>query len=283
MRAGDYYSPLPLRAALLAKRARWDRPSALAGLPLDWETQRAWLAARAEHHGHELSGLPSYEQMARLGLGPGLTANDAAVAYLAVRDLNPRRYVEIGSGVSTWIVAQAARRNGLEGRPCELRVVDPWARAALRKELPEVEVVQREVQDLSPAWFSNLGEGDLLFIDSTHIVKLDGDVPHLYLEVIPHLAPGVVIHSHDIPFPRNTPHPAEQYVRDAKWPVYWTEAMLLQAFLAFNQEFRVLCSLAALRHFDEPFLAATLPGYRALEPADYATHTGSLWWERRAA
>ena len=138
------------------------------------------------------------------------------------------------------------------------------------------------MQDVEPSFFGQLGQGDVLFIDSTHVVKIDGDVPHLYLEVVPALAPGVLVHAHDVHFPYNTPHPAERYVLGRTWPMLWTEAMLLQAFLSFNASFRVVLSLPLLRQLDEAFLRRAIPGYRSVEPEDHDTHFGSLWIERIA-
>jgi hypothetical protein len=112
------------------------------------------------------------------------------------------------------------------------------------------------------------------------VVKIDGDVPHLYLEVVPALRPGVAVHAHDVHFPYHTPHPAQQYVMDRTWPMLWTEAMLLQAFLAFNSSYRILLSLPMLRHHDEAFLRRVVPDYRPVEAGDYDTHFGSLWFER---
>ena len=275
-RAGDFYSPLPLRERLEATRARWDRPSDLVGVDLGHDRQRALFHALAARYGAELATLPPYAELARAGFGPGFTEVDAAVAYLVLRALRPRRYVEIGSGLSTAVALLALEHNAREGSPCALTAVDPFPSARLRQRT-DLELVVAEVQDLEPAWFDRLDAGDVLFIDSTHVVKIDGDVPHLYLEVVPRLAPGVVVHAHDIPWPRLAPHPAETYITRAKWPMFWTEAMLLTAFLAFNREFRPLLSTSLLRHHDEPILAAGLPWYRALDPADHDSHAGSLW------
>jgi hypothetical protein len=115
------------------------------------------------------------------------------------------------------------------------------------------------------------------------VVKIDGDVPHLYLEVVPRLAPGVLVHAHDVHFPYNVPHPAEQYVARRKWGWYWTEAMLIQAFLAFNRDFQIVYSAPLLRHQDEDFLRATTPGYRPVAIDDHDTHFGSLWFRRKPA
>lgn len=278
-RTGDYYSPLPVRAELERSRERWDRPSAMVGIEWDTPTMEDRLSRLVRDYGEELSELPPYEEAKRLGYGPGFTVADAHLLYLVLRELRPERVTEVGSGLSTFYISRALERNGQEGSAGRIRCIDPYSGDRVRG-LPGVEVIRREVQAIDPVEFRELRDGDVLFIDSTHVVKIDGDVPHLYLEVLPRLRPGVSVHSHDVHFPYNTPHPAEEYVMRAKWPRYWTEAMLLQAFLAFNREFEIVLSTGLLRHEDEPFLQRTLPGYAPIVPADYDTHAGSLWYHR---
>lgn len=279
-RTADYYSPLPVWRELRRTRDRWDRPSAMAGVSWDLESMRGRLARLVEAHGAELDELPPYGEAKRLGYGPGFTIVDARLLYLMLRDLKPSRMIEVGSGLSTYYAARALERNREEGAPGRIRCIDPFSGHRVEG-LPGVEVIRREVQDVAPEELRELEDGDVLFIDSTHVVKVGGDVPHLYLEVLPALRPGVVVHSHDVHFPYNTPYPAEEYVFRAKWPRYWTEAMLLQAFLAFNREFEIVLSAGILRHEDEEFFERTLPGYRRVEPKDYDTHAGSIWYRRR--
>jgi hypothetical protein len=243
---------------------------------------RERLARLADARAGEFGALPRYEEVKRAGYGCGFTRLDAFLLFAMVRDLKPRRLIEVGSGVSTLYAARAAERNAAEGTPCAIVCVDPFARPQVAA-LPAVEVVRREVQEVALEFFGRLAAGDVLLIDSTHVVKIDGDVPHLYLEVVPRLAPGVWIHSHDVHFPYNVPHPAEAYVLGAKWPMLWTEAMLLQAFLAFNREFELVLAPPLLRQFDEPFLARTLPDYRPLRADDFDSHFGSVWYRRRGA
>jgi predicted O-methyltransferase YrrM len=281
-RSRDYYSPLPLRADLERHAGRWNRPSELVGVDVDLAAMRNRLAGLVASRAEEISALPDFQAAKKMGYGPGFTQVDALVLYLMLRQLQPRRFVEIGSGLSTYYAHLAGAANGRDGVACALTCIDPYARPAVAA-LAAVEIVKRPVQDVEPEFFAALGAGDVLFIDSTHVVKLDGDVPHLYLEVVPRLAPGVIVHSHDVHFPYHVPYPAEEYVFAAKWPSFWTEAMLLQAFLAFNREFEILLSVPLLRFHDEALLAATLPGYRPVEPADYDTHAGSLWFRRRPA
>ncbi len=274
----DYYSPLPLASRLTQRKERWNRPSEMVGIELDLEQMKEELNRLVARHGDE-SELPDYGHAKTLGYGQGFSEVDAFVLYLMIRDLKPSHYIEVGAGLSTFIVWTAAQVNRRGGSPCEMICIDPYADSRL-EELAGLTVKRRPVQDVALDLYDRLEAHDVLFIDSTHVVKIDGDVPHVYLEVLPRLHPGVVIHSHDIHFPFNVPHPAEQYVCDAKWPRFWTEAMLLQAFLSFNPSYRITLSTPLLRHRDDDFLARTLPEYRPLQPADYDTHHGSLWYRK---
>ena len=278
-RSRDYYSPLPVYSELARKQKRWNRPSALGGVAYDLDVMRGLTESLMRDHGESYRALPSYYELKARGYGPGFTVLDGMFLFLLLRAKKPRLFVEVGSGLSTCYASLALAANAAEGSPGEIRCIDPNVRPQVRA-LERVEVVAREVQDVEPSFFTQLGRGDVLFIDSTHVVKIDGDVPHLYLEVLPALQPGVVVHAHDIHFPYNTPHPAERYVLGRTWPMLWTEAMLLQAFLAFNASFRVVLSLPLLRHFDEAFLRRAIPAYRSVEPEDHDTHFGSVWLER---
>jgi hypothetical protein len=265
-----------VRADLERHRRRWDRPSEMVGVEYDLEAMKELLARLVAVFGAEL---PDYEQAKRAGYGPGFTTVDAMALYLMLRHLKPARYVEVGSGLSTYYAWLALERNRQEGSPCSITCIDPFPTGRLEP-LGGVNMIASLVQDVELARFADLADGDVLFIDSTHVLKVDGDVAYLYLEVVPRLRPGVMVHAHDIPFPYNTPHPAEAYVFGAKWPWYRTEPMLIQALLAFNDRFEITLSTPLLRHFDEAFLAATLPGYRPTVAADFDTHHGSLWFRR---
>jgi predicted O-methyltransferase YrrM len=276
-RTADYYSPLRPVGELRRQVGRWYRPSRMAGVAFDLPAMRATLEGLLVEFGAELEALPSYEERKRRRHGPGFTVVDAQVLYLMLRREKPRRYVEIGSGLSTDTACLAAARNAAEGRPMAMTVVDPFMSAATRA-LPGVEALPCEAQDLSPDWFTRLEAGDVLFIDSTHIVRLDGEVPHLVLEVLPALKPGVLVHIHDVHFPYNVPCDPRAYVFDRSWPMLFTEAMLVQAYLCHNPRAAIVLSTPLLRHHDEECLRHLLPGYRSLDREDFDTHHGSLWF-----
>lgn len=277
----DYYHALRPVAELERHAGRWHRPSAMRGVAFDLAAMEATLAGLVADFGAEYSALPPYDRIKEERRGPGFTRVDALTLYTMLRRHRPARYLEVGSGLSTWYAAQAAERNRVEGRPMAMTVVDPFVSAATRA-LEAIETVAKEAQDLPAEWYADrLAPGDVLFIDSTHVVRIDGEVPHLVLEVLPALRPGVLVHVHDVHFPYNVPVLPRAYVSDRRWPMLFTEAMLVQAYLCENPRVELLLSTALLRHHREEALRRLVPGYQPLDAEDFDTHHGSLWWRCR--
>jgi hypothetical protein len=162
-------------------------------------------------------------------------AVDAHVYWSLIRHGKPRRIVEIGGGNSSLLAGMACERNREEGRPAELVVVEPYPGEAIARGFPGLtRLVRAKVQDADPALFASLGEGDILFLDSSHVLRAGGDVQLEYLEILPRLARGVLVHIHDISLPK--PYPRVYF----ETGMYWNEQYLLQAFLAFNSRFEIL-------------------------------------------
>lgn len=279
VRTRDFYSPLPVLSDLKRSRHLWDRPSELVGVDYDLAEMKNHLSDLLSEYGNEYNGLPPHEELKKEGFGPGFPVVDAMVLYLVMRRLKPQRYVEIGSGLSTYHAILAAQANASEGSPCTMRCVDPYPRARLLSE-SSVTIFAQEVQELNFEFFNDLGAGDVLFIDTTHVLKVGGELTYLFAEILPRLKSGVWIHVHDIHFPYNTPYPAEQYIFRNKWPWLFTEPVLVQAFLAFNSAFKITMSTPLIRFHDEEFLAQTLPKYQPVEDSDFDTHFGSIWFKR---
>src|SRR5436309_6462906 len=157
---------------------------------------------------------------------------DALVAYCMVRQFQRRLIIETGSGLSSLLLAQAAAKNNGATLIC----IEPFPQKFLKEGFPGLRsLIEKKAQDIDLEFFSQLESGDILFIDSSHTVKIGGDVNYLFLEVLPRLKPGVIVHVHDIFLPFD-------YRRD--WVMdefhFWSEQYLLQAFLSFNAEFEVL-------------------------------------------
>ncbi|HXT50697.1 MAG TPA: class I SAM-dependent methyltransferase [Thermoanaerobaculia bacterium] len=279
--AGDYYHALRPVTELERHEQRWHRPSALRGIAFDLDAMEATLAALVADFGAEYAALPPYDRVRDERRGPGFTRVDALVLYAMLRRHRPPRFLEVGSGLSSWYAAQAAARNAAEGRPMAMTAVDPFVSAGTRA-LPGVEAVAKEAQDLPVEWYlERLRLGDVLFIDSTHVVRIDGEVPYLVLELLPALPPGVVVHVHDVHFPYNVPVLPRAYVSDRAWPMLFTEAMLVQAYLCDNPRVELLLSTPLLRFHREEALRRLVPGYQPLDAEDFDTHHGSLWFRTR--
>lgn len=254
VRRSDYYSTLPVISDIARTRARWDRPSTLSGVSIDWQATKVRLAAMHEKWGSEFDAIA----LPRESYGPGFPRFDGRTLYYMLRELKPRRYVEIGSGYSTFYSSEAARRNAADGSPTSITCVEPFPYPALNS-IPNLNLLEAYVQDVDEAVFDQLEPGDVLFIDSTHALKIDSDVSRLLLDVLPRLQRGTYIHIHDIPFPYNTPYPASTWLFGWRWPVYWNEAQAVQAFLAFNNAFEVYLSSSMVRHHEPDWLLATFP------------------------
>ena len=125
---------------------------------------------------------------------------DAAAAYTMVRDRKPRNILEIGSGHSTRFMARAVSDGSLETR---IVAVDPAPRAAIVG--IGVEHIASTLNDADPAHFDGLAPGDILFIDSSHILMPGTDVDYLLNTVWPRLPTGVIVHIHDILLPDGYP------------------------------------------------------------------------------
>ena len=155
---------------------------------------------------------------------------DAEVLYSFVRSYRPKQVVEIGSGFSTRLTLRAIADGKLQTKVLS---IDPAPRVPFGSNVSEH--IQAKVEDVDLQTIaSRLKAGDLLFIDSSHQIITGGDIPYLFLEVLPRLAKGVFIHIHDIFLPFDYP---EEALLDRR---NWAEQYLVHAFLAYNNSFQIL-------------------------------------------
>jgi Methyltransferase domain len=159
---------------------------------------------------------------------------DAAVYWGMLSELQPSRVIEVGSGFSSAVALDWADATGSD---VQLTFVEPNTerlRSLLRRQDYErVTLVEHQVQALEPRDLTDLAPNDILFIDSSHVVKSGSDVVYLYLQVLPLLPTGVRVHIHDIFWPFELPDEWLEQRRD------WFEPYLLQALLADSSRWRV--------------------------------------------
>jgi predicted O-methyltransferase YrrM len=163
------------------------------------------------------------------------TAADAALYRAILRHFRPKRVIEIGSGYSTAIALDTADAH-LDG--LDLTCVEPYPERLLslleKGDAARLNLLRRPVQDVPLDTYAALETGDVLFIDSTHVAKAGSDVVWIFFEVLPHLAPGVIVHVHDVFWPFEYPREWLAEHRD------WTEDYLLRAFLLGNSQWEML-------------------------------------------
>lgn len=182
--------------------------------------------------------------------GPG----DAEFYYSMLRAFKPGRVVEIGSGLSTLIAQKAleANRSDDPAAVCEYTCIEPYESAWLEE--AGFRVLRKKVEDVDMKLFSSLSAGDFLFIDSSHIIRPQGDVLFEYLEVLPTLKSGVIVHIHDIFTPKDY---LDKWIFEETR--FWNEQYLLEAFLSFNDSFRIIGALNYLKHHYPVEMAAACP------------------------
>jgi predicted O-methyltransferase YrrM len=175
--------------------------------------------------------------------GPG----DGEIYYSLIRYLKPKRIIEIGSGASTLLALAASRANLGEDVAARTTItcVEPYENPWLA--VSEVELVRERVEDLDMNLFASLAPGDMLFIDSSHVIRPGGDVTTEILRILPRLQSGVLVHIHDIFTPRDYP---EAWLRHERR--LWNEQYMLEAWLSGSRNggrrAEVVCALNWLKN-----------------------------------
>ena len=250
-----YYSAVPNILELRKTRDVWAKKSDLPGVVIDLDEQAANLRAMCSPYQNEYAGNRFYKEAVSDHFGPGYGYIESQALHGFIRHYKPHRILEVGSGVSTYCMLKASEMNAREtGESAKIISIEPHPSKSLES-LTGIELITRPVQTVPFSVFSELGENDLLFIDSSHTVKPGSDVNYLILEVLPRLNKGVIVHFHDIYLPYD-------YQRDVcKTFLHWSETSLLRAFLMFNEKAVISVCLSHL-HYERPdVLREVFPEY----------------------
>jgi hypothetical protein len=214
-----FYWPVPDFRELETRK--WPTESETVGLDLASERQLDFLETVVPQYQSEWESesAPFFSVSYHYNNG-FFEAVDAEIAYCMVRHYKPRRIVEVGGGFSSRVMA----------------AIDPYPDRFPQKALSDrVLLITQTVQNVNLDVFLSLQSGDFLFLDSSHVVGIGSDVVREYLEVIPRIAGGALIHAHDIFLPAD--YPREAVLHNL---AFWSEQYLLQALLMFNPQFEVL-------------------------------------------
>lgn len=265
-----YDSPVPDTRLLLD--GRWRARSDMIGVDLRDMAQLALLQELAAWQNEYASFplVPNESAPVPHLLNGGFGPVDAELLYALIRQGRPRRVIEIGAGFSTRFIAAALRRNAQDGAIAEFVTIDPSGAQDLQRIPGVTRHIADRVEGLPLSTFAQLSAGDMLFIDSPHVVTVGGAVAYLMLEVVPRVVPGVLVHVHDVFLPEA--YPTTWVTQDLR---FYTEQYLLQAFLAFNASFEVLLMGNYLHTTHPDALAAAIPSY------DRARDQPGSFWMRR--
>jgi hypothetical protein len=267
---GHFYSPVPDWAEVAPRADALfspDRP--LPGIDLREDEQldlfRTLAALARDAPLEEIPGKSTRYGVANPNYGIG----DASMLHAMLRHLRPRRYLEVGSGYTTALALDVRER--FLGGEIEVTAIEPYPDLLYTVLRPgdAVEVLAQPVQEVPLDRFRSLEANDVLFVDCSHVAKVGSDAAHLYTQVLPVLAEGVVVHVHDVFWPF-------EYLRHwVEQGRAWNEAYLLHAFLLFNDAFEILLwnHYLAMRH--RQIIEAELP--RMLE------NPGGAIWLRRTS
>jgi hypothetical protein len=204
---------------------------------------------------------------------PAFGVHDAVVLFSMLLEYQPQRVIEVGSGYSSCLMLDTGERF-LDGK-LQLTLIDPTLKE-IRARVPlgdarGVEMIPAKVQDAPISVFGSLRENDILFLDSSHVAKCGSDVNYYLFEILPCLAPGVLIHIHDILYPFEYP---EQWVLESMRS--WNEAYAVRAFLQYNREFTILYWTSfATKIFPEKLWT--------LMPLTQGNPGGSLWLRKQVS
>jgi len=261
-----YYQPLVNPKKHLAKSLRGDRD--LPGIDFNTAGQLALLAKF--NYGDELLKFPLEKsaQNTYYYNNASYESGDGEYLYQMVRHFKPQRIIEIGSGFSTLMVRNAIAQNKDEDANyhCNHICIEPYEVQWLEK--TGVEVIRKKVEEIDKSFFQQLRANDILFIDSSHVIRPQGDVLFEYLEILPILNPGVVVHVHDIFMPKDYP---DEWI--FKQHLLWNEQYLLEAFLTFNDHFKIIGAMNYLTHNYPRELSAKCPIF-ARQPGK---EPGAFW------
>lgn len=230
----------------------WTKHKDPVGINFEEAKQIDLLRLFSKNYQREYDNFPSKKgsDLTRYYLDNGAFESvDGEIYYCMIRYFKPERIIEIGSGNSTCLAAQAILTNHKENKliNCDLAAFDPYPNKIILKGFPGLsKLFVSKAEKIPLTTFKKLKENDILFIDSTHIVEIGRDVNYLILEILPRLNKGVIVHFHDIFLPAEYPKPLV-----LNGLAFWSEQYLLQAFMTYNRNFQILWA-GSFMHLKHP-------------------------------
>ncbi|MGH8589672.1 MAG: class I SAM-dependent methyltransferase [Gammaproteobacteria bacterium] len=268
---GHFYSPVPPLAEVRARASRiFDRNRrAIAGVALREAEQLALLERFAVYYRDQPFTATQHEDRRYFFENQFYSYSDALFLHCMLRDIRPKRVIEVGSGFSS-----AATLDTCElflDNEVNCTFIEPYPdllRSILKPgDSERIHIIEEPLQDVPVSLFEGLAANDILFIDSTHVSRVGSDVNYIFFEVLPALRPWVVIHFHDVFWPFEYP---ESWIEEGR---QWHEDYVLRAFLEFNQAFEIVVFNTFLETFHSDW-------FEKYMPLCLKDRGGSIWLRR---
>lgn len=265
---GHFYSPVPSIHDVEEHLEKQKQTSLLADLPairMDDQTQLNFLGCLETYYSKVPFRAEPTEDLLYHFDNPNYSYTDGIVLFCAMNYFRPKRLIEIGSGFSTCAILDTNRLS--LSSQTQITSIEPHAellRSLIARSNDSITIVEKKLQDTELEVFDQLGAGDILFIDSTHISKAGSDVNCIIFEVLPRLNPGVIIQIHDIYLAYEYP---DVWLREGR---AWNEAYLLRAFLEYNEHFRILLFVSYMQNAHEQWFREHMP--------DTLLNKGGCFW-----
>ncbi len=270
--AGHFYSPI-ISIDEIKKRETeiWKgvENDTIVGIDFQADAQLRLLKSFEKYY-NELPFTPEKQTNTRYYFENGFYSyTDGIVLYAFIREFKPTRIVEIGSGFSSALMLDV--NDLFFNHQIELTFIEPFPNRLLflmsENDKKQVTIFESGVQSVPLEIFKMLRAGDILFVDSSHVVKTGSDVYHVFFNILPVLERGVLIHFHDVFYPF-------EYPKEWVFGGYnWNENYFLRAFLMYNNCFIIRLFSSYLHSFHSDAFSGM--------PLCYKQKGGDLWIEKK--
>lgn len=234
---GHFYSPLPnIEDIKNHKEESFSRNKKLYGININKEEQLKYLKLISNYYKdfiYKKNNIEGYRYQIE---NPNFGFYAAVALFGMLRNIKPKKLIEVGSGWSSCLTLDTNEK--FFNNEIDLTFIEPYPNLLYdiikEEDKNHINVVDSKIQDIDVNFFKELGENDILFIDSTHVSKMDSDTNYLIHTILPNLNKGVIIHFHDVLYPFEYP---ESWILEGRG---WNEAYILRAFLEFNDTFEII-------------------------------------------
>lgn len=254
---GHFYSPIPDLGDIRRREEKifGQKPREIAGIDLNEARQLGLLRELEGFYGEQPFADHKQEGLRYHFDNPNYSYGEAIILYAMIRHLRPKKIIEVGSGYTSCVILDTNER--FFDSSIECAFIEPYPQLLYSLFQPgdaeRAKIMAQPLQDVPLERFKDLADGDILFIDSSHVAKVGSDVNYIFFDILPLLADGVYIHFHDIEYPFEYP---KNWIFQGR---AWNEAYLLRAFLQYNHVFQIEFYNSYVGYCHGRYLAEMMP------------------------